>query len=108
MQSDSQNQSVSPEALKRQHESVNPNSGPIVLVAGLIVLTMLVCLGLIWFAMAMAERKRPGDGLAMERGIITAAGPQMLQRFPAPNLQVSPPADLMAFRAREDAEMNSF
>ena len=31
-----------------------------------------------------------------------------LQRFPGPNLQLNPPDDLRSFRAREDAELNSY
>src|SRR5437763_3430110 len=108
MQNDSQSRSVSPEALQREHESVNPRPGPIALAAGIVVLFMAGCLGLIWFSMKAADRYRPGDGRVMERGIITAPNAEMLRRFPGPNLQVSPPADLVSFRSREDVQLNSY
>ena len=108
MQGEAQTKFVPPESLQRQHESGNPSIGGILIVAALVVLMMAGCLAIVWFTMVALERKHPGDQLATARGILTAPNLQMLQRFPAPNLQVNPPDDLVSFRARENAELNGY
>ena len=42
------------------------------------------------------------------RGIVIAPNLDLLKRFPAPNLQITPHDDLVVFRAREDAELNGY
>jgi hypothetical protein len=66
------------------------------------------CLATTSFLMGALTRKRPLDPTIALRGIVTAPSPTMLERFPAPHLQLSPHDDLVAWRAREDAELTSY
>jgi hypothetical protein len=99
---------VEPEALVRKHESRNPPVNRILLVAGLVVLMMVVCQAIVWRMMGNLARARPLDKTMEQRGIVTAPNLQLLTRFPAPALQLNPHDDLVAFRARADAELNSY
>jgi hypothetical protein len=108
MQTDAEQNAALFEALARKHESRNPPIGRILLTACSIVLMLAACEAIIWCMMNEFTKKRPLDTTVAARGIITAPNLEMLQRFPAPNLQINPHDDLMALRAREDAELNTY
>ena len=99
---------LSAEALERKHESRNPRASAILFVAALVVITMLICAATVWLMIGALERKRPLDRSVSARGVITTPSPQFFERFPSPNLQLSPHEDLKALRAREDAELNGY
>jgi hypothetical protein len=107
MQNSHHRPGVSQVSLERKHESENPPLSGIVLVGGLVLLTMLVCLGIIWVTMDSLSKRRP-----MERsqalGIISAPNLQPLERFPMPNLQVVPHDELVALTARGEQELRSY
>ena len=108
MQTDAKQNSAFLEALARKHENRNPPIGYIVLTAFSVVLMMVACNAIIWFMMDKLTKKRPLDTAVEARGIVIAPNLELLKRFPAPNLQISPHDDLMALRARENAELNSY
>lgn len=108
MPSNTPPQSVSAEARERNHESRNPPVGWILFVAGLAVLLMVGCIAVIWLMMGALARTRPLDRTVGQRGIIVAPDQQLLERFGSPHLQVDPHDDLVALRAREDTELNSY
>ncbi len=100
--------SISSEALKRRHEALNPPAGRIALAAGLLVLVTIICMATIWILLALWLSKRPFDSDFHARGQIVAPNAELLERFPNPNLQMNPRADVVTFRAREDEELNSY
>jgi hypothetical protein len=108
MQIDTQLNAVEPEALSRKHESRNPPIGRILLVAGSVILMMAVCQAIVWLVMRQLAQERALDPTAEARGLVTAPSLEMLNRFPSPHLQINPHDDLMALRAREDAELTTY
>jgi hypothetical protein len=113
MQNDAQDSSVSPEALRRRHESQNPALGQILFVIGLVALVTVLCVAGVSALMNHFRKSRPTVEAAphvgtVGPGVITAPNEEPLQRFPAPNLQVNPRQNLEAFRAREDEELNTY
>jgi hypothetical protein len=108
MQTDAQQNATVLEAVARKHESRNPPVGYILLTAVAIVLMMAGCEAIIWFTMGKFAEKRPLDKTVEARGIVIAPNLEILQRFPAPHLQINSHDDLMALRAREDAELNGY
>lgn len=108
MQTKPEPRDVSPEALDRRHELRNPSVGGIMLFAGIIVLTVVICAAGIWYGMKLFYSSRPADKFLESRGVIISPDAKLLVRFPAPNLQMNPQEDLRALRAREDAEIVSY
>ncbi len=108
MQSNAPRESVSAEALRRKHESANPAVRWIAFAAGLVVFMMVGSLVTIWFAMGSLSKSRPLDPTAAARGILTTTNQEVLQRFPGPNLQTDPREDLLALRAREQAQLTTY
>jgi hypothetical protein len=98
---------VSREALERKHESQDPPLRGILLVAGMVALTVMVSLGVIWALMHSLSATRPMPSTE-SLGILTAPNLAPLERFPTPNLQLFPRADLLALTAREDGEMTNY
>jgi hypothetical protein len=96
------------EALARKHESRNPPIKFILLAACSVVLMVVACEAISWSIMNEFKKERPLDTTVEARGIVIAPNLDMLKRFPAPNLQINPHDDLMALRAREDAELNTY
>jgi hypothetical protein len=101
-------QPVSPESLARKHESQDPPIRGILLVAGAVVLTTVICLATIWAIMDRLSSLRPMSAASRELGIISAPGLGPLERFPSPTLQIIPHDDLLALRAREEQELSSY
>ena len=99
---------ISAEALDRKHESRNPHAIPILFVAALVVIMMLICAATVWLMIGALEQERPLDRTVSTRGVITTPNPQLFERFPSPNLQLNPHDDLMALRAREDADLSDY
>jgi hypothetical protein len=108
MQSDAENISVAPESLKRRHEAQNQRAGPIALAAASVLAMVFVCVLIVWVMLSWWTKERPLDPRVRDRGTIIAPNNELLSRFPKPNLQTSPHDDLVAFRAREDVELNSY
>lgn len=108
MQTDAQQNPALLEALARKHEWQNPPIGRILLAVCSVVLMLAACDAIIWLMMDEFARQRPLDKTAEARGIITAPNLDMLKRFPAPNLQINPHEDLLAFRLRENKELTSY
>jgi len=108
MQSDASQNTVSPEALKRDHECRNPQALPILLVAGLIPLMVAGCLIGTRLLVRALDRERPFDRTVAARGIVVAPDLHLLERFPPPNLQLNPHDELIALRRHEEAELNSY
>ncbi len=107
MQSNPHHDPVSPDSLQRRHESQDPPVGRILMVAGLVALTVVVCLGIVWAMMNSYTETRPTPP-AKELGIISAPNQEPLERFPAPSLQLSPHQDLVAFKGREEKELTTY
>jgi hypothetical protein len=108
MSSEAQHEFVSPEALARRHEMQNPPVRGILLTAAWIVGVTVVCAVIIWFGMVALTRSRPLDKSIVLRGIIVASNAAPLERFPQPHLQLSPPADMAAFRAGEEGALTNY
>lgn len=108
MQSDRKDNSVSPEALRRRHESENPKTDWLLFGAGLIVLMVIGSFVIIRMMVAVLKEGRPPDEAERSRGTIVAPSEEMLQRFPRPNLQVNPRDELLALEARDDAVLHSY
>ena len=108
MQSEVQNEPVARESLERNHECRDAPIRGILISATVIVLMTAGCMALVWIALAALAKSRPFDASATARGVITAPDLRLLQRFPTPNLQVNPHDDLVALRAREEAELNGY
>lgn len=108
MQNHNHNPPVSREALERKHESGEPSIGWILFVAGLVVLMLIFSELIVRWGMHGWAKTRPLDRTALARGIITTTNLEMLQRFPGPNLEIDPHNDLVALRARNEAELNSY
>jgi hypothetical protein len=108
MPSDAERQLVSPEALARRHEMHNPPIRGILWAAAWIAGVTAACAIVIWFALVVLTRSRPLDKSIVLRGIIVASNAAPLERFPSPHLQVSPPADMAAFRAQEEQGMTNY
>ena len=100
-------ESVSQEALARRHESQDPPVRGILLVVGLVLLTMLGCLAVIWVLMHSLSARRPAQP-AQDPGLLTAPGLEPSERFPAPRLQLVPRQELLALAAREDCELTNY
>ena len=108
MQSDAEQSFVAPESLKRRHEVQPQPIGRIALAAGLVLFTVLISLLTVWVMLSWWTKARPLDASVRQRGTIIAPNLALLNRFPKPDLQMNPHADLVAFRAREDAELNGY
>ena len=108
MPSDSQPHFVSPEALARRHETENPSVRGILLAAAWIVGVTAGCVAVVWLALVLLIRSRPLDPAILTRGIIVASNDAPLERFPSPHLQMSPPAEMAAFRAHEEQELTNY
>lgn len=101
MRSDTQQHYVSPAALERRHEGDDPSVRPILLAAAWIAGGTIASAIIVWFVMAALTRMRPLDQGIIARGIIVATNAVLFERFPAPTLQLSPPADMARFRAQQ-------
>lgn len=108
MQTEAKQNAALLEALARKHESRNPPIKFILLSAFSIVLMMAACEAIIWFVMGRFSESRPLDATVEARGIVIAPNLDLLKRFAAPNLQISPHDDLMTLRAREDTELDTY
>jgi hypothetical protein len=108
MPSEAQQEFVSPDALARRHEMQNPPVRGMLLTAAWIVGVTVACAVMIWFGMVALTRSRPMDKSIVLRGIIVASNAAPLERFPQPHLQLSPPADMSAFRAREEEALTNY
>jgi hypothetical protein len=102
------NPSVSPEALTRKHESQNPALRWILITAGLVTITVVICLGVVWLMMRSLAKTHPPPPWSEDLGTITSPSEALLQRFPAPSLQLIPHQDLVALQARENEQLNSY
>jgi hypothetical protein len=107
MQNNPHLQPVSSEALQRKHESKDPPLYGILLVAGLVVLTVVSCLAAIWILLHLLSATRPVPA-AQTLGILTAPSQELIERFPAPHLQIMSHQDLLALRTREDMELTNY
>jgi hypothetical protein len=108
MQSDRKDNSVSAEALRRKHESENPDTGWLLFGAALIVLMVIGSFLIIRLMVGMLREGRSPDETEQRRGSIVAPNEEMLQRFPRPNLQINPRDELLALDARDDAVLHSY
>ena len=107
MQNSTHHKPISPESLQRKHEAQDPPIGWILLVAGSVALTTVICLGVVWAMMDTYTKNRPTQP-ARELGVISAPNLAPLQRFPAPNLQLKPRDDLLALNARAEQELATY
>jgi len=99
---------VSPEALSRKHEARDPSAGKIFLAALSVPLMVILSFVTVSWMRAVWSRARPADPEFRLRGAIVAPNDQLLERFPKPNLQLNPHADLVAMQARDATALNSY
>lgn len=92
----------------RRHEAENPPAGRVLLAAGIIPLMVAACLLAAWAILAGWTRNRPLDPSVAVRGTIIAPGVQPLERFSKPNLELDAHTDLVAFRSRENSELENY
>ena len=100
--------SVCPDALRRGHEFQNPRALWLASAAGLVVLMIVVSLFTSRELVRGWAKSRPMDADIHRRGTIIAPNLELLQRFPRPNLEVSPQDNLLSLRMREDVELNQY
>jgi len=91
-----------------KYEAGDPPAGWIVAGGGLVLLMLAAGLLVGGILLASWTRGRPIDPEFRLRGSIVAPGNELLARFPKPNLQINPQADLLALRARETSELESY
>jgi hypothetical protein len=108
MPSDTQQHLVSPEAVERRHEAGDPSVRPILLTAVWIAGGTVVSAIIVWFGLGALTRIRPLDQGIIARGVIVATNAALFERFPAPELQLSPPADMAEFRAQESRALTNY
>lgn len=108
MPNDRKDRSVSPEALRRNHESQNPRLRWLLISAGIVVLLITGSFVVTRFAMDVFTKSRPLGEMVRTRGTIVAPNEQVLQRFSGPALQTDPQEDRMALQAREENELNTY
>lgn len=105
--SDSNNE-VASEARRRRHEHRNPRPGGILLIAALVVLTVAVSFLVVWLLMNWLAGVRPGPRPAPAGSAMGPAEVSFSTRYPGPNLQINPSADLATHRAREEEELTTY
>lgn len=108
MPSEASMHGLTDEALERGHESRNPPVSGIFFAAGLVVLMIAGSLLVVWWVMGAWTKTRSLDPSVRVRGTIVAPSVEPLTRFASPHLQLSPHADLVVLRAREDAELTNY
>lgn len=108
MPSDYQTVLVSAEALARKHEAQNPPLRGILLAVLVVVAMTAGCILVVQIAFTAFAKGRPTARNVQALGIIQATGPQMLERFPPPHLQMNPRDDLLALRAHEAKQLSSY
>ena len=96
------------ETLRRRHEAGNLPAGWLTASAGMVLVMLAACLLASWIILAAWVKSRPLDTGIRLRGTIVAGGIEPLRRFPKPNLEISPSADLTAVRGHEDEELTSY
>ena len=98
---------TAPEAppINRAYENEDPRLGRILAVAGSVILFVLI--GLLVSAILHTAWARNAP-LNPAHQFIIAPNETPFTRFPHPALQIDPRLDLLAFRQREDAELNSY
>ena len=108
MPNDAQTLPVAPESLERRHEVSDRRVRNVLLVGGVaffLVLSSLVVCGVLIRGLA---RNRPMQHME-PLGLVLAPNLRPLERFPQPTLDIDDDhAEMMALRARQDAELNSY
>ena len=101
--------------MSNQNEEANPGyeatdvkpGAPWIVAAGLVIGVALVFGVITWIYHSLHRRDLASQSRS-EMDRVTHAVAATRPQFPEPRLQVAPPVDLAALRAREDAELNGY
>src|SRR5690348_16130177 len=105
MQNNGQQKKFS-EAVRRGHEANDVRFRWILAVAGGIVVTVILVDAFLWLFHGHLQKKLKAEDAKNFAQIGVRA--ESRKKFPEPHLQINPKNDLKIFRAREEAELNSY